>query len=61
VPHDVDILVTHGPPAGYLSDDKNGYSGLLKALWRVRPMHHVFGHVQASYGTATLSYDNAQK
>ncbi|KAG0640574.1 Metallo-dependent phosphatase-like protein, partial [Tuber brumale] len=61
VPHDVDILVTHGPPAVYLSDDENGCSGLLKALWRVRPMLHVFGHVHALYGTTTLSYDNAQK
>ena len=60
-PPDVDILVTHGPPAGYLSDDKNGCDGLRKALWRVRPMLHVFGHVHSSYGTTTLSYDDAQK
>ncbi|RPA94071.1 Metallo-dependent phosphatase, partial [Choiromyces venosus 120613-1] len=61
IPHDVDILVTHGPPAVYLSDDENGCGGLLKALWRVRPILHVFGHVHASYGATTLSYDNVQK
>jgi len=61
VPLGVDILVTHGPPAGYLSDDRNGCDGLLKALWRVRPMLHVFGHVHSSYGTTTLRYDDAQK
>ena len=61
VPPDVDILVTHGPPAGYLSDDRNGCDGLRKALWRIRPMLHVFGHVHSSYGTTTLSYDDAQK
>ena len=61
VPPDVDILVTHGPPAGYLSDDRNGCVELRKALWRVRPMLHVFGHVHSSYGTITLKYDDAQK
>ncbi|PUU73859.1 Metallo-dependent phosphatase-like protein, partial [Tuber borchii] len=61
VPPDVDILVTHGPPAGYPSDDMNGCDGLRKALWRVRPMLHVFGHVHSSYGTTTLSYDDMQK
>ena len=60
VPLAVDILVTHGPPAGYLSD-RNGCDGLWKVLWRVSPMLHVFGHVHSSYGTTTLSYDDAQK
>ncbi|PWW75401.1 Metallo-dependent phosphatase, partial [Tuber magnatum] len=60
IPAGVDILVTHGPPAGYLSDDKNGCDGLLNALWRVRPMLHVFGHVHASYGTTKLNYDDMQ-
>ncbi|CUS12407.1 unnamed protein product [Tuber aestivum] len=60
IPAGVDILVTHGPPAVYLSDDKNGCDGLLNALWRVRPMLHVFGHVHASYGTTKLSYDDMQ-
>ena len=32
IPPDVDILVTHGPPVGYLSDDRNGCDGLRKAL-----------------------------
>jgi len=61
VPLDIDILVTHGPPAGYLSDDRNGCVGLLKALWRVRPMLHAFGHVHSSYGTTTLRHDDARK
>ncbi|KAG0129325.1 Metallo-dependent phosphatase-like protein [Tuber indicum] len=61
IPPDVDILVTHGPPAGYLSDDRNGCDGLLKALWRVRPMLHVFGHVHSSYGATALTYDDVQK
>ncbi|CUS12346.1 unnamed protein product [Tuber aestivum] len=60
IPAGVDILVTHGPPAGYLSDDENGCDGLLNALWRVRPMLHVFGHVHASYGTTKLSPDDMQ-
>jgi len=46
VPEGVDLLVTHGPPKGYLDGDRMlGCIELTKTLWRVRPQVHVFGHV----------------
>jgi len=47
IPPGVDILVTHGPPTWYLSDDKNGRDGLRRALRR-------FAHCFMSLGTCTL-------
>lgn len=55
LPAGTDVLVTHGPPFGTL--DKEATAGphmgcreLTRALLRVRPRLHVFGHVHASYG-----------
>lgn len=50
---DTDILVTHGPPYGVLdwSDDSNhtnsqkGCKALMKAVDKVKPLLHVFGHI----------------
>ncbi|KAA8894269.1 hypothetical protein FN846DRAFT_759682, partial [Sphaerosporella brunnea] len=55
----IDVLVTHGPPCGYL-DAAMGCAELTRALWRCRPSVHVFGHVQG-YGCVLLGYDEAQR
>jgi len=60
VPDDVDILVTHGPPAGHL-DNSSGCPFLLSEVWRTRPLLHVFGHINVGYGVEGLSYDGLQK
>ena len=44
VPHDTDILITHGPPKGILDDDF-GCEELLNALPMINPKIHCFGHV----------------
>jgi Icc-related predicted phosphoesterase len=54
IPSDTDILITHGPPYGILdhekgSDRKQGCPELRKAVIRVKPRLHVFGHVHAGY------------
>lgn len=59
VPSEVDLLVTHGPPAGYL-DGGLGCMGLRDVLWKRRPRVHVFGHVHGSRGVAVAKYDFAQ-
>mgnify|MGYP001602710970 CR=1 FL=1 len=60
IPNDIDILVTHGPAYGILDElDQNGsmpglHVGcpeLLAAINRVRPKHHVCGHIHEGYGT----------
>ena len=61
IPEDVDILVTHGPPYGILDEIDEvtkwgtkkfnvGCEELSKALVRVRPKLHVFGHIHEGYG-----------
>lgn len=54
IPNDTNFLVTHGPPYGILDkcyDDRLvGSKTLLKAIDRVRPLVHVFGHIHESEG-----------
>ena len=49
IPNDTDILVTHCPPYGVLDvhyrSEKLGCGELLKAVHRVKPILHVFGHI----------------
>jgi len=55
IPEDTDILITHGPPFGYL-DIPGGQSirvGCEMLRYRVdelKPKIHVFGHVHGGYG-----------
>jgi Icc-related predicted phosphoesterase len=50
IPPDTDVLVTHGPPLGVL-DCGQGCAALRRAVIRVKPKLHVFGHVHSGYGT----------
>lgn len=54
VPDEIDVLVTHGPPAGILDrtsgGEEVGCRDLTQALERVRPRLHLFGHIHESYG-----------
>lgn len=60
IPLDTDILVTHGPPYDILDQvtlssrgDKFKHAGceeLLKAVMRVKPKLHVFGHIHGEGG-----------
>jgi Icc-related predicted phosphoesterase len=57
IPDDTDILVTHGPPFGvldYAHGDSQGCEELLKAVWRVKPKLHVFGHIHEGYGQTEI-------
>jgi len=57
IPEGLDILITHGPPMGIqdqispvLGSDHLGCEELLKAVERVKPKVHVFGHIHGGYG-----------
>lgn len=54
IPHDIDILVTHGPSIGTLDLTMEsvhaGSVSLLKAEQRVRPRLHAFGHIHEARG-----------
>jgi Icc-related predicted phosphoesterase len=55
IPDDIDILVTHGPPAGVL-DGGQGCAALRRAVIRLKPRLHAFGHVHAEYGTRPTTH-----
>lgn len=59
IPEGIDVLVTHGPPAGILdmpwgTEPPVGDGTLLERVIAVKPRFHVFGHVHGSYGTRVV-------
>jgi len=57
IPQGIDILVTHGPPIGYLdwaqySSEHMGCEELRLAVERMKPKLHVFGHNHMDRGEA---------
>ena len=54
IPDSTDLLITHGPPHGILDacfDGRRvGCEELTRAVERVRPKLHVFGHIHEAYG-----------
>lgn len=60
IPDGVDIVMTHGPPKGILDwcpQGRVGCENLLKALCRVRPMMHCFGHIHESNGVEIIDWE----
>jgi Icc-related predicted phosphoesterase len=54
IPHDLDILITHGPPLGILdismAGEHVGCADLLARVEQAKPRYHIFGHIHHSYG-----------
>ena len=55
IPDDTDILITHGPPFGYLDipggqDVRVGCEMLRHRVDEIKPKIHVFGHIHGSSG-----------
>jgi Icc-related predicted phosphoesterase len=51
----VDILITHGPPNGYLDrvtgrSEMLGCEKLALRVKEIKPKIHVFGHIHSGYG-----------
>ncbi|MGD0157601.1 MAG: metallophosphatase domain-containing protein [Terracidiphilus sp.] len=56
IPHDLDVLISHGPPFGVLdqtapSEMHLGCEELLKAVEKQKPRVHLFGHIHGGAGT----------
>ncbi len=49
IPSDVDVLITHGPPAGVL-DGGAGSASLAAVVRKIHPSIHCFGHVHDQRG-----------
>lgn len=50
---ETDVLITHGPPHKILDKVRTGNVGceeLTKAVERIKPKAHIFGHIHEGYG-----------
>jgi Icc-related predicted phosphoesterase len=65
IPDDTDILVTHGPPLGVLDNNLHGIpcgcEELRKAVERIEPKLHVFGHIHPGSGMETIGWKSGNK
>jgi Icc-related predicted phosphoesterase len=55
IPEGTDILVTHGPPFGILDQSHSltphlGCEELAKAVVKIKPRLHIFGHIHGGHG-----------
>lgn len=53
IPEGLDILITHGPPAGIMDVTEGEHVGcedLLQVVQRVKPRVHLFGHIHPGRG-----------
>lgn len=54
IPENTDVLITHGPPFGILDKTTTGEivgcEELAKAVNRIQPKVHIFGHIHEEYG-----------
>lgn len=58
IPDKVDVLITHGPPMGILDvvnigrnkGESQGCFDLMRAVKRVKPKVHIFGHIHEGHG-----------
>ncbi len=54
IPAGLDVLVTHGPPAGFGDRfpvaGRQGCRDLTAAVWRAAPRLHLFGHIHTDGG-----------
>ncbi|CZT52275.1 related to metallophosphoesterase domain-containing protein 2 [Rhynchosporium secalis] len=62
----VDIIMTHGPPAGILDWTFNNDSGVgceasLRAVSRARPLLYCFGHIHEAYGCKLVTWKDEKK
>merc|ERR1712224_61609 len=53
IPEGLDILVTHGPPAG-TTKQLVGSKRLLDKVREIRPTAHVFGNTPEAFGAKSL-------
>lgn len=63
IPNDIDIAMTHGPPKGILDQCPHGNMGcenLSRALRRVKPMMHCFGHINEGNGVKIIDWKKGQ-
>lgn len=66
IPHDVDVLITHGPPKGVLDSLNDQFGGtrnvgsnsLREWVLLNKPKCHIFGHIHSGHGQQKLNETN---
>ena len=65
VPDEVDVIVTHGPPMGLLDKTKGGENvgceHLRRAVEKVKPRMHVFGHIHEAWGAVKMDWESKKE
>ena len=64
IPNNIDIVMTHGPPKGILDWCPQGNVGcpnLLRAVRRVKPLMHCFGHIHEGHGVDAVDWKKKQQ
>jgi hypothetical protein len=65
IPSKIDIVMTHGPPKYLLDATADGRSAgcehLRRAIARVRPRLHCFGHIHRGYAAQRIEYDDTKR
>lgn len=65
IPDGTDIVMTHGPPKYILDSTADGQSAgcehLRRAIERVKPKLHCFGHIHGGYGAQRLKFHSAKE
>jgi predicted phosphodiesterase len=65
IPNDVDIVMTHGPMKYILDTTADGQSAgcehLRRAIERVKPKLHCFGHIHTGHGAQRVEYASGSK
>ena len=56
IPRGTDILLTHGPPKGYLDLEGKGCPHLIGEIAAKRPRLVVFGHIHSGHGEEKVGY-----
>ncbi len=59
---DIDVMLTHGPPQGFLDETKHGAENvgcehLFYAVKRCQPRLHAFGHIHEGWGAMRVNWD----
>lgn len=60
----IDIMMTHGPPKNVFDGCPNGNVGcdnLFRAVGRVRPKLHCFGHIHEGHGAKLVTWESKGK
>ncbi len=61
IPSDTDVLITHGPPFGYLDFHRNQHLGCSALMDRIKWLNlkaHIFGHIHRDNNEQPIKFGN---